>query len=202
MDYAQQLKAWFPELDQLKDTSLTERIGVIWQEIYEKSAWSTPEQALFSMYSGGLSLWEHTKCVLSTALHLAGLYENNHGFGSLDKDILITACVLHDVDKMLAYAPDGKGSCVPTDIGLNYQHGFYSAFYAEKFGLPTTVVTMLIDHTSYSRMAPDSPEGMILVLADLADAEMINHAFNRPSEVLGALGKINLRQRIAHRKET
>lgn len=185
------LRSLFPELNTMNDPTLAEAVISIWNEALERSAWQRVEDARFSIGIPGISLIGHTRAVLDHALRIADSLKTVHGLDvQLDRDALTAGCILHDVDKLLALAPDGKGGCVPTDIGYDFQHGFYSAYYAEKAGLPASIVTMIINHTAFSRMMPSTLESVILYFADMADAEVVKCVFGHPSSALKAIGKL------------
>lgn len=184
------LKALFPELSTMSNRKWAKAVVSIWSEVLERSQWERAGDARFSVGFVEISLLSHTRAVLNHALGIADSLEKVHGRKILlDRDMLVAGCILHDVDKLLALAPDGKGGCTPTDIGYDVQHGFYSAYYAEKVGLPLKIVTMLLDHTAYSRMMPNSLEGVILYYADMADAEVLKFTYGHIPSVLKAIGK-------------
>ena len=186
-----ELKALFPELATMSNREWAEKVVSIWSEVLERRQWEKVSDDRFSVGITEISLLSHTRAVLDHALEIAESLKVVHGRDvSLDRDTLVAGCILHDVDKLLALSPDGKGGSVPTDIGYDVQHGFYSAYYAEKAGLPLEIVTMLLDHTSYSRMMPNSLEGVILYYADMADAEVLKFTYGQIPSVLKAIGKL------------
>lgn len=185
------LRQIFPELAALKNQAWAQAVISIWSEVLERSDWQSVQDARFSIGADEISLVGHTRAVLNHALDIADSLKEVHGREvPLDRDLLIVGCILHDVDKLLALAPDGKGGCIPTDIGHDFQHGFYSAYYAEKAGLPARIVTMIINHTAFSRMMPTTLEGVILYFADMADAEVVKFTYGHVPSVLKAIGKM------------
>lgn len=196
-EMTENLIEFFPELQQIQDENLREKVVLVWQEVFQKSSWKMLQDAPFNFRPGSITLVEHTRAVLDIALKIADTMERVHRLEkNVNRDLLIAACALHDVDKLLAYAPGDSGQVLITDVGLDFQHGFYSAYYAEKHELPPEVVTMLIDHTDYSRVAPDSIEGMILIMADLSDAELLSVSNGSESSLMKKLGKESNRQKM------
>ena len=192
----EEIRTLFPELNQVKNHEWVDITCRIWQEIYERSKWNSLMAVPFGIKSPGISLITHTKAVLTYALKMVEVMRQIHQYEQkIDLDILIISCILHDVDKLLATSPGENGSICITDVGLDYQHGFYSAYYAEKHGLPASIVTLLIDHTTYSTLAPDSMEGTILIMADLCDAELLKFMQEGVSSLINALGKSSNRQK-------
>lgn len=181
----------FPELDAMQNQGWARAVVSVWEEVLERSSWQRAEDARFSIGANEISLIGHTRAVLDLALDIANSLKNVHRRDvALDRDVLVAGCILHDVDKLLALAPDGKGGCVPTDIGYNVQHGFYSAYYAEKAGLPQSIVTLIINHTAFSRMMPSTLESVILFFADIADAEVVKFTYGHTPTTLKAIGKL------------
>lgn len=196
-----ELNTFFPELDLVKNRQWVAETCQIWLELMERSEWDTPTAVPFGIKTPDISLITHTQTVLSYAMKLADTMQTVHHCSNIDMDILIISCILHDVDKLLVTAPNEDGSIRLTDIGLDYQHGFFSAYYAELRGLPASIVTLLIDHTTFSTLAPDSLEGMILIMADLCDAELIHFSRQGTSSLLAALGKSSNRQKLRKMKQ-
>lgn len=196
-----ELSTFFPELDLVKNRKWVTETCQIWQELMERSEWDSLTAVPFGIKTPDISLISHTQTVLSYAMKLANTMQTVHHYNNIDMDILIISCILHDVDKLLVTAPNEDGSIRLTDIGLDYQHGFFSAYYAEFHGLPSSIVTLLINHTTFSALAPDSIEGMILIMADLCDAELIRFSRQGTSSLLSALGKSSNRQKLRKTKQ-
>lgn len=185
----------FPELNEMQNQNWAKAVVSIWEEVLKRSDWQRAEDARFSIGANEISLIGHTRAVLDLALSIADSLKNVHGRDvELDRDVLVAGCILHDVDKLLALAPDGNGGCIPTDIGYNVQHGFYSAYYAEKAGLPQSIVTLIINHTAFSRMMPSTLESVILFFADISDAEVVKFTYGHTPMTLKAIGKLAQRK--------
>lgn len=195
MQIREKICAIFPELNSVKNREWVDSACNIWQELFEICKWDSLEAVPFGIKSPEISLIKHTKAVLQNALHIASTMKLIHEYEQpIDFDVLIITCILHDVDKLLVTEPDENKNINLTDIGLDYQHGFYSAFYATTHGLPSSIVTLLIDHTPFSTLAPNSIEGIILILADICDAELISFVKGGQSSLMSALGKTSNRQ--------
>lgn len=189
-DSGRQLHRLFPELDRVTRADWVQSVCSVWEEVLRRSKWETLTQAPFSVSTPGITLIGHTQAVLQNALKIAQNIREIHGSSAaIDMDILIVSCILHDVDKLLAIEPSDSGEYRYSELAKTYQHGFYSAYYAEHAGLPPSVVTLLISHTAISRMAFSSIEGMILFFADVADAELCGFIHHKPSSLLHAIGK-------------
>jgi hypothetical protein len=186
-----QLHRYFPELNDVTNKTWGRQTCAVWEEILQRSRWKDLSDAPFGVAIPGVTLMGHTKAVLQNALCIARNIHNIHQSQvTVDLDILIVACVLHDVDKLLAIELTESGDYCYSEIARIYQHGFYSAYYAERAGLPASIVTLLINHTAFSRMAPTTIEGMILFYSDIADADLCKFIHDgQPSSLLKAIDK-------------
>lgn len=186
-----QVHSFFPEMNDVTNKDWVRQACSVWEEVLKRSKWETMEQAPFGVSTPGITLIGHTQAVLRNALGIAqNLRKIHQGNTEINFDVLIVACILHDVDKLLAIEPAESGGCRYSNIARTYQHGFYSAHYAELAGLPTSIVTLLINHTAQSRMPPATIEGMILFYADIADADLCKFIHGQSSSLLKAVGKI------------
>ena len=176
----EEVAALFPEEALLKNRDWAKKVLEIWNEAYQRSKWDDMTEAWYNPLAPGISLVTHTRACVLGALGLVNVLEQLFG-EKCDRDVLVASCLLHDVCKIVEYepTPDGahKGS-----LGETYQHGFLSAFYAEREGFPEEVVSILISHTGESRKIPRSIEGLALYYADVADADF--HRFLAGRELL------------------
>ena len=189
------LRSVFPVLDEMQDRNLAAAVVSVWQKVWEKSGWQNIREVSFSPGVTGPTLVGHTRAVLDHALAIVHSLRQVHKRDvPVDWDRLVAGCILHDVDKLLILAPDGQGGCVLAENARQYQHGFYSAYYAEQEGLPPEIVNMLQAHTSYSRIMPSTLEGVILYCADMADADVLKYTYGKTPSVLKAIGKVDRSQ--------
>jgi HD superfamily phosphohydrolase YqeK len=188
----EEIRALFPELEMVKNKEWVEKACRIWKIVFERSSWKSLTAAQFSDSSPGISLVAHTRAVIQYSLEAVKMIKEFHLYKTeIDLDVLIIAGVLHDVSKLLEYEPGEKGAlCQISSIGYTYQHGFYGSYYAEQEGLPSSIVTVITNHTAYSRIMPSTVEGIILFFADQMDAELHKFLNGKSSMILKALGKI------------
>ncbi|WP_313291853.1 HD domain-containing protein [Faecalispora jeddahensis] len=185
-----QLHGFFPEMDDVANKDWVRQACSVWEEALRRSRWKNLSDAPFGVATPGITLLGHTKAVLHNALGIArNLREVHQSQVEINYDVLIISCILHDVDKLLAFEPAESGELRYSEIARTYQHGFYSAYYAERAGLPASIVTLLINHTALSRMAPSTIEGMILFYADIADADLCKFIHGQSSSLLKSIGK-------------
>jgi putative nucleotidyltransferase with HDIG domain len=163
--------SFLPEVKLVQNAEWREKICRIWKEAYDESAWENFQDMAFNYLTPGFDLIKHTRGTTLSALAIAENLENLWGI-PMNKDVLIAACLLHDVCKAVEYNPGDKpGTSVKSKKGKLYQHGFFSAYYALKEGFPDEVTAIVLSHTGASRACPDSLEGIALYYADMAFAD-------------------------------
>ena len=166
----ERVKELLPEIDMIKDQELREKTALIWKEAFEESTWDKLEDAKFNPISPGVTLITHTRSVTHGAIELAKVHARFFDF-QYDEDELLAVCLLHDVCKLLEQDGDPDGTSHKNKIGKTIQHGFFSGYYAKKYGLSNSIIATVVAHTGNSKTPLRTPEGVILLYADLFDAD-------------------------------
>lgn len=161
-----------PEIEMVSVEAWREAIIEIWDEVWAESAWLDPEtcpkshkQVLDS------SNVQHTRSVTLQALATADIVERLHG-AAVDRDVLLTGCLLHDVSKLVECQPSPEGP-VTSNLGVLLQHGVYAAHKALAHGLPESVAHILVSHTHLSRTVPATIEAIIVHYVDFLDSDVL-----------------------------
>ena len=156
----------FPRLREIAGSKLRGQVCGAWLQAWEASDW--PHLESVSQWepareSLGISNVDHTNGVVECALAMAEALQSSQSL-CIDRDILIAAAVLHDVDKIcLFHAADGR----PTDLGRRLGHVTTGVHLAMAAGLPLAVVHAIGAHSpNYSKIAPQTVEALILRQAD------------------------------------
>lgn len=161
--------AQFPEVSMLQNKEWARKVCEIWKEVFENCKWDNISEAWFNPVTPGVKLVSHIRANTQGAVALADVHKRLFNV-DVDRDVLIATCLLHDVCKLLEYEPCKEGA-KKSSIGKTYQHGFLSAYYAQRAGFPESVVSIIISHTGESRAIPRSLEGIIMYYADVVDAD-------------------------------
>lgn len=157
---------------EIEDLEMRHAVVSIWSDLVRESGWRD-----VGSYPG---LVQHVSCVVRGAVALA------HAMSQLevcvDLDVVRSAALLHDVSKLVEFEPDAanEAGLRRSDLGRQFQHGFYAAFKAEAAGLPRTVTQIIIAHTPFSREVPDSPEGLCVYYADMCAADVARQKRDMP----------------------
>lgn len=164
------VRAAFPEIEQIKDKELAEKIVSIWLDVWRESEWDTFEQIPKNpKKDGDLKLVPHIRAVTAIAVSMVEVLERFHGL-KCDMDVVLAGGLLHDVDKLLIYSPssgDGK-----TRFSQLLPHATYTGFKMWERGLPVEMVNMVVCHSdNHTKLQPITFEGILVKNADHAESE-------------------------------
>lgn len=162
-EYIQKL---FPRINDITNSEVREKVISVWLEAWEESDFDRIED---------ISQWEplkqrlnisnvaHTNQVVECAMAIASVVERDQGV-EIDRDTLIAAAILHDIDKLLIFH---QSTGRTTHMGTHLAHTTVGSHLALKAGLPVEVVHAIASHSSnYSSISPKTPEAAILYHAD------------------------------------
>jgi putative nucleotidyltransferase with HDIG domain len=167
-----------PEVARISAESMRSAVIAIWLEVWSESSWDRLEEAPFNGMVPGVTLIDHVNQVTRGALDLAEQVDRHQGT-SLDRDLILTASLLHDVSKMVEYE-QVEGKHQKSMLGKSYQHAFYGAHKAQAHGLPMEVVAIIVNHTHESRTMPKTAEALCLYYADMCAADTARLAKGLP----------------------
>lgn len=178
---ADEIRALFPEVEQIHDPDLRDGVVDIWLDLAQETAWERFEDIPKNLKEEKhMTLIGHIQGVTKMALAMAGIAESLHGV-EVDRDLLIASCILHDISKPLESAPHPggppTGSEVPpgkiTEFGEKIQHGVYGAHKIWEKGLPKALelAHLVITHTRASNTRSKSYEAALLFYADWVDSD-------------------------------
>jgi putative nucleotidyltransferase with HDIG domain len=170
-----------PELEMIGSSKIRSAVAEIWAECWRESEWRHVEDAPKSpLEPPEMSLVKHTRAVARHALACAEIARDVYGL-AFDRDLLIAAALLHDVTKLVEWAP-GTAGPQQTRRGTLIQHGVYAAHKAWNKDLPDEIVHVILSHTDQSRKAPVTWEGHLIRHADLVDSEALHRAGLRATD--------------------
>jgi putative nucleotidyltransferase with HDIG domain len=171
----------FPEVDLIQDAALRQGVIDIWMELAAETSWERFEDIPKNLGAEKhMTLIAHIRGVTKQAIAMAEISEEMHGV-TVDRDLLIAACLLHDISKPLEseHDPDGPpsgGSAAPakkTEFGAKIQHGVYGAhkIWAKNLPKAMDLAHLVITHTRASNTRSMSYEAALLFYADWADSD-------------------------------
>ena len=171
------LRGLFPAVAQIEDVQTLKKLAAVWDEMFQQSAWDTPEQACFSPDLPQYRLVDHVNVTIEGTLAVADCIEKYQHI-PFDREAIIVLGVLHDASKLVEYAPAPDGGCAATEIGRTIQHGVMAACSALRHGFSLGVMNQILTHTPRSRMKPSDKEALLFAHVDLSDADTL-HLLNQ-----------------------
>lgn len=165
----EEVRKLLPEIGLIGDPRYRTAVLEIWTEMCARSKHTDVSGAPFSHKCPGVALVEHVRAVTLAAQGLASVITAIHGV-QVDHDLLLTACLLHDVSKLVEIGPDGQ----LTREGRLFPHAYLAGEAASNAGLPDEVISLIVTHTPVVNMrSPRYVEALILEHADLASAHIL-----------------------------
>jgi putative nucleotidyltransferase with HDIG domain len=163
----------FPELAEIADRSLADKVVEIWAETWKESPWERIEDAPKNPETvhARHKLVPHTRAVTVQGIAMAKAIRDFHDL-PVNLDYVIAGCNLHDVSKLVEYGPQGDGAG-KSEFGTLVQHAVYGVHKALAHGLPLELIHIIGSHTTQSRLAPKSTEAIIVYYADYADSDAL-----------------------------
>lgn len=163
-----------PELNLIGNESYREAVVQIWMEACTESEWddigAVPKSAEVVEYSN----LQHVRSVTLQSIACADVIESVHKI-PVDRDILITAALLHDISKFLEYSQGGG----KTPHGKLMQHGVYTVHKAMQHDLPLEIQHLIVTHTGLSKIVPQTIEALILHYVDYLDSDVLLHVVGK-----------------------
>lgn len=174
----QQLIALFPQLLEIGSEPLRRQVIDVWIDVAAECAWERLEDAPKNVgHERHRRLIDHISGVTSMAMALGEIVARDQKL-AVDRDVLIAACLLHDISKFIENEPDPDGA--PTNgptkpgrhsaIGKKIQHPVYGVHKVLAHNLPLEVVHLVATH-SPSTLRPTSLEAALLFYADYTDSD-------------------------------
>lgn len=102
VDHDRQIRAAFPELDDIESGDLRERVVEAWRLGLERGGWQDIEDIPYAWNISEISNVEHVRGVTNIASTAADQQRAIHG-ASPDIDTVLAAALLHDVGKCYEY---------------------------------------------------------------------------------------------------
>ena len=167
----------FPQLGQIVDDELRDKVEKCWLESLKRGGWeiSNLETIPFTMLSDlkSISLASHTRNVTNCSIAVAEVM-NKTGIEAfnIDFDLLIAGGILHDVGKAMEYGfKDGKWFV--TESGRLLRHPISGATLAAEMGFSEKVQHMIAVHSHEGDKSPRLTEAWIVHHCDFINFDPI-----------------------------
>lgn len=171
------LLSLMPEFQFIEESSLQEKTLEVWEEAMVIGKWDISDllQMPFTLLieQTPVNIITHTRAVTSCSLRIADvLIEEYKDRIKIDKDILLSGALLHDVGKLFEYEKK-KGAFEKSIEGKLLRHPISGAAFASRFGLPQEVIHIIACHSKEGDGARKTVEAVIVNHADFVNFETL-----------------------------
>lgn len=165
-----------PELNDIGDAMLRDKVVAVWQESISKGGWK-PKELLkipFTLLAGKIDMYfiEHVRSCAQMCIELEKVLNRMWGDRvPIHHDHLIAGALLADVGKPLEYTrKDGK--VIKGRAGELLRHPFSGVGLCYKHGLPDEVMHIVATHSKEGDHVQRSIESIIFHHADFIDFDI------------------------------
>ncbi|WP_134672374.1 HD domain-containing protein [Halorussus marinus] len=141
-DYDAQVRSALPELADIDDPALRDRVVEAWTLGLERGGWRDVHDVPYAWNIQEVSNVEHVRGVTRIAVASAAEQREFHG-ADPDLDVIRAACLLHDVGKCYEYVDhvddETLGEPDPTYAGEEIPHSLSGYALAHEVGCPLAV---------------------------------------------------------------
>jgi hypothetical protein len=169
-----------PELNEIKNTSLKNKIIACWTEAMGYRNWTVEElrSIPFTLLAENVKIMfiEHVRTCIKMAIAVDAVLEEAYGIRRtpVNRDYLIAGCLLADVGKLFEFDKKSDGTIFKSDYGKHIRHPFSGVGLAFKHGLPSEVMHIIAVHSKEGSGEKRSPEATIFHHVDFIDFDLIN----------------------------
>jgi putative nucleotidyltransferase with HDIG domain len=171
------LLSLMPEFQSIKDNALKVKTLKVWIEAMEKKGW-TVEDLLEMPFTlliehTPINIVEHTRAVTLCSVQIADVLLEEYGDRiSINRDILLSGALLHDVGKLFEYIREDN-RFVKSEEGKLLRHPISGAAFASKFDVPQEVLHIIAAHSKEGDGARKTVEAVIVNHADFVNFEAL-----------------------------
>ena len=169
--------ATLPELGEIEDDELRDKVIAVWDEALEKKGWNieTLKRMPFTLLVAevNISFIEHVRTVCRMCVAMEK--ELNEMYGdrvNLNHDYLVAGALLADVGKIYEY-DDIDGKFVKSKHGKYLRHPFSGVGLSFRHDLPDEVMHIIAVHSKEGAGFQRTAEAIIFHHADFTDFEII-----------------------------
>jgi putative nucleotidyltransferase with HDIG domain len=164
----EQFSGLFPEVNQIHDRKLAERVLKTWMLAQERSCWKVKDLRHIPftlLVRTRRTLVQHTRSVTCMAIAVARQRSD------LNMDYVIAGGLLHDVGKLLEYDQSGR-HVVRSKSGELVRHPISGFGLTREAGLPLEVSHIVMSHSEEGDKVRRTPEAILIHHCDFIDFEI------------------------------
>ncbi len=175
----EQVLELLPEIEEIKDPTLREKVIACWEEAIAYRNWTNDElrSIPFTLLADNVQIHfiEHVRTCCRMAIAVDNVQEQMYGHRRtpVNRDYLVAGSLLADVGKLFEYDKKEGGTIYKSDYGKNIRHPFSGVGLAFKHGLPPEVMHIIAVHSKEGAGEKRSPEAIIFHHVDFIDFELV-----------------------------
>jgi len=180
----QQISELFPELLEITDTELRDKVAAVWNEAITTgcggTGWTFDElrAVKFTLLAGDIDLTfvDHVRSCARQCIAIAEVL--NTIFGNkipINLNHLIAGSLLADVGKPLEFDKDADGNVIKGHYGDMLRHPFSGVAMCYKHELPAEVMHIIATHSHEGDKVQRSIESIIFHHADFVDFDIAKY---------------------------
>ena len=171
------IQEYFPELNQIADSALREKVIDVWVESLETGGWTIEElkQIPFTLLAGDIDIrfLEHVRTCARMSIAIYDVLKDAYGDRvNLNRDHLVAGSLLADVGKPIEYVKGPDGKPAKGTRGDMLRHPFSGVGMCWKHGLPDEVMHMVATHSKEGDHVQRSLESIVFHHADFVDFDI------------------------------
>jgi hypothetical protein len=168
-----------PEIKQIKDHKLQDKVIACWREALEYRKWTAAEleRIPFTLLAENvrINFIEHvrtcTRLVIAVDKVLDEAYAQRKT--AVNRDYLIAGALLADVGKLFEFDKKSDGTVFKSTYGMYLRHPFTGVGLGYKYGLPAEVLHIIAVHSKEGDSEKRSAEAIIFHHVDFIDFELV-----------------------------
>lgn len=167
-----------PEFELIADADLREKTVHVWLEALKRGGWAVEDLSRIPftllLKDVPINILEHTRGVVHVCAEVEGVFRKIYGSKlAVNRDVLISGALLHDVGKLLEYR-EADGAFSVSRMGKLLRHPVSGAALCYELGLPDDVVHIVAVHSKEGDHVKRTPEAVILHHADFTNFETLH----------------------------
>ena len=175
----EQVLELLPEINEIKDDDLREKVIACWAEAMQYRNWTNEElmSIPFTLLAENVKIQfiEHVRTCCKMAIACDKVLDEAYGERKtrVNRDYLIAGSLLADVGKLLEFEKKPDGTIFKCDFGKHIRHPFSGVGLAFKHDVPSEVMHVIATHSKEAAGEKRSPECIIFHHVDFIDFELV-----------------------------